>query len=297
MNRINYFAFLVGLLGFFMSASALAQNFSVVETLDNGRNPWSMSLFSLASIEPEKADEGGRLSTYNYLSFNRRLSSHTRFAVRTPFIYNSYGYDRFNAGQVQDQELFLQDVFFSYTDYNIALLPGDIEVFWEGRVYIPTSQHSQDTKMVTRLRNDLIFSKLLTHRVQLSYINKFNYYHQSRTAYRNTFIGDEGDEITVTSLTKRMEVDHWLELWYALNPETGIGFKVGGEDTWWNRSEIENKEKAPEHLLKVGPSFRFSLTNSMNFIFSVDSKVAHISDLGRLNPEHINVALLSFIRF
>lgn len=261
---------------------------------------WNTNFFSLASTETDKLGEGsGRLSTYNYLTFATYVGNSYRLGLRLPFQYNTAGQDRFNGEKQNESELFLQDIILSLQKYDLAYLPWDLGLYWEGRIYLPTSQNSIDSKMITRLRNDFILSKVFTKYFEMEYVNKFNYYVQSRTTYPNSFEDSDGFRVSTISSTKRIFLDHWLQAWGKVTPEIGLGWKIGGEDTYWNESDAENKHKPGERKWKTGPSVRFPLTDNANFILSYDDVVdrENAKDLGKFQATNTQFTLLSFVRF
>lgn len=261
---------------------------------------WNTNFFSLASTETDKiSDQGGRISTYNYLTFASYTDSGYRMALRLPFQYNTGGTDRFNGDKVNENELFMQDIILSLQKYDLLYLPWDFGLYWEGRVYLPNSKNSKQSGLITRLRNDFILSRVFNKYFEMEYVNKFNYYAQSRTSYRNTFQDEDGYDVTVISSTKKTYMDHWLQAWGKITPQVGIGWKLGGEDTFWNKSDAENKSKPGERLWKTGPSLRFPLNDAVNFIFTYEDVVNrdNAKDLGKFYAQNTQFTLLSFVRF
>jgi hypothetical protein len=153
--------------------------------------------------------------------------------------------------------------------------------------------------LITRLRNDFIFSKVFSKYFEMEYTNKFSYYIQSRTAYRNSFEDEEGYEVNTISSTKKINMDHWLQAWGKITPQVGFGWKIGGEDDYWNESDAENKHKPGARTWKTGPSVRFPLSDSANFIFTYEDVVDRddAKDLGKFYAQNTQFTLLSFIRF
>lgn len=289
---------------FFAMSTAHAQ-FSVQETDGSSRfrllgKTWNPNFFSLASAETDKMENGGRLSTYNYLTLATYVGDSYRLGFRLPFQYNTAGTDRFNREKVNDQELFLQDIIVSLQKYDLMYLPWDLGVYWEGRAYLPTSKNSKQSGLITRLRNNFIVSKVLNRHFELEYDNKFSYYFQSRSTYRNTFEDEDGYEVNAVSSTKQMSLDHRLSLWGKITPQAGLGWQVGGEDDYWNKSDAENKSKPGERMIKTGPAARFPLGDNMNFILTYEDKVNrddNMKEFGKFRAENTQFTLLSFVRF
>lgn len=287
------------------SSQAFAQ-FSVVEYDADSRfrlfgQRWTPSFFSLASVEPDKVDAGGnRISTYNYFTASTFVGDNLRFKVRLPFTYGTAGQDRFNGNKQNRQEFELQDLILSWQSSDFWILPSDIGTYWEGRIYLPTSAQSWDTGKIASFRNEIIFTKMFTRHFGLEYDQKLTYHWQSRTAYANTRENENGFTSTSASLNKKFETDHWINAWYKVTPAVSVGWRFGGEDTWWHKSEANGKAKPGEHLVKTGPSIRFPITKKANFLLGLDDKVnwsKNRSELGRFMAKNTQVTLLSFVSF
>lgn len=288
----------------FYSISGHAQ-FSMVETDSSNRlrlfgRHWNTNFFSLASTETDKMnDDGGRLSTYNYFTFSSYLDFDYRFAFRVPFQYNTAGTDRFGGSKVHDEELFLQDLILEVQNYSLFMLPWDLNLYWAGRIYLPTSKHSRKAQTITRLRNHFILTKPLGRHVEIEYDQKLNYYVQSRTSYDNSFEDEYGMHVDNWSLTKQAKIEQWVQAWYKITSQTGIGWKIGLEDEFWNKSKSLNRSKEPLRKIRTGPSLRFPATENISFIFTYEDTVERrqSDQLGRFLAKNTQFTLLSFIRF
>lgn len=285
---------------------------SVLETMDNSRESnWSMSAFSLTGVKGEGLQNGGTgFNNYNFVSANYRIDSDSKISLRAPFIYNSAGYDDGGRELVnKEQKMLLGDFIVGYTRYNLALLPGDIEVFWEIRGYLPTSKSSDAKKQIGEIRNEFVFSKTLSRNFDLEYWPKFTWSIQTQSVYENEFSTPAEPAF---SNTKRYELDHWATLWYKMAPGFGLGVFVGGEDNWYNRSKVietgrQKSNRVSEHLIKAGPALRFTLNRNFNFIFNISNKIklngykpqetGTLSDLGQFQPDQTEFVLLAFLNF
>lgn len=297
--RPFFFSLLFLILPIFAHAQFSVQDTDGVSRFRFLSKTWNPSFFSLASSETDKMNDGGRISTYNYLSFATYTGESYRMAVRLPFQYNTAGTDRFNGEKTNQQELFLQDIILSMQKYDLLFLPWDLGLYWEGRVYLPTSRNSKDSGLITRLRNDFILSRVFSRYFEMEYVQKFSYYIQSRTTYKSSFEDEDGYQVDAVSSTKRMNLDHWLQAWGKITPEFGIGWKIGGEDDYWNKSDVENKAKPGKRVWKTGPSVRFPLNDRVNFILSYEDLVdrEESKDLGKFYAKNTQFTLLSFVRF
>lgn len=288
----------------FFSIAAQAQ-FSEPETIGNKSfgvfsRHWYPSFYSLASVETDKAQDGGRLSTYNYFTFSSYLKGSYKFALRVPFTYATAGSDRFNGEKYNEQEWLLQDTILELRNADMAYIPGDIGLYWAGRVYAPVSKFSRDSGQIARFRNQFVFSKVFNRYFEFDYDQKFNYYFQSRKSYPNHFEDEYGFPVDTTSATKQMEYTHWLTVWGKVTPKSGLGWTLKFEDTYWNKSETEQRSRPGERLIGTGPEARFPLNDSVNFIFSYEDSVDrenNYQEFGKFLAKNTQFVLHSFVSF
>jgi hypothetical protein len=229
------------------------------------------------------------------------LNGDRRISFRLPFTYSTAGFDEFGGNKNNSQELLLQDIFVSFVDYNLVLLPFDIGVFWEGRIYAPTSENSIDTKMISRVRNDFILSKYFSSQFVMEYISKFNYYFQSQTSFEGSFVDENGFDVNFTSRTRSIMYDHWFNLWYRVKQGLSYGFQIGWVENYFNSSDVnQGRDKAAEHEYKIGPQVAFELNDQANFIFQVSDNAINDEnreELWQFKSENIRLTLLAFLRF
>ncbi len=263
---------------------------------------FDMTFFSLASTETDNTnDRGGRISTYNYFTFSSYVGLDYKAIVRIPFTFGTAGTDRFNGGKPNKSEWLFQDVILGFRNPELFYLPWDMAVFWEGRLYLPTSKHSQNSGLIGRVSNKMIFSKVFNRHFEIDLTEEQNYYHQSRTVYPLTFVDEYGFTAQdVPVATKRFEFSHHFSVWGKFNPETGLGYRIGIEDSFFNKSEAENKYRTPDRVMTMGPQMRFAVSDKMNFIFGYADKVdrqKNQAEFGRFLAKNTEFTLLSFVRF
>lgn len=292
------------LVSLLLSFEASAQ-FSIVESDSGNRlrllgRDFNMNFFSFAGLETDKMQaEGGRLTTYNYLTFATYFND-LRFSLRLPFQYNSAGSDRFNGKKVNGQEMFMQDLILGLQKSDPLFLPWDLESFWEGRIYLPTSKQSENSGMIARLRNTFNVAKVLSHNFELEYMNQASYYIQSRTAYLNRFEDQDGYLFEITSATKKFDLDHKFTLWGKVSATTGLGMQLGQEISWWNASPQNQRNSRRQRELNMGPALKFPLSRNANFILSYTDVVdqdMNGQELGKFLAKNTQINLLSFLRF
>lgn len=280
---------------------------SVVEN-DSGSNAYTIlgrqlrfSFFSFANVESNKAsDEGGRLTTYNYITAATYFNSDYRLAFRVPFNYNTAGTDRFNGEKVNKAEFILQDLILSAQNYNLMYLPADFELYWEGRAYLPTSENSQNTGLITKLRNNFILSRYLNRYFEFEYDQKFSYYIQSKKTAVARFTDEDGYPVEAPSATRTAEFENSFRLWGKITPKVSLGAAFQLSDSWFNKSEENGTYKPPARLMALGPQIAFPITTRANFIFAYADQVdrdVNKEELGQFLAKNSNFQLLSFVSF
>lgn len=297
--------FVIGLM--LLTASVAQAEFAEQERMGTSSfhflsRSWFPSAYSLATREPDRMDSGGRISTYNYLTFSTYLSGDYKFKLRVPFSYGTAGTDRFNGSKMNGQEFLLQDTIFEINNDQFLFMPWDIGVYFAGRVYLPVSKQSSQSGQILRYRNQMAFSKAFTQNWSFVYDQRISYYWQSRKAYRNSFEDENGFAVTDTvSLTKSWDLLHWLTLWRRVGREGGAGWAVKFEDRYWNSSaENKNKDKPAEHLMLTGPQAKIPFSDAIDFILAYEDSVnmeENANELGQFLAKNAQVTLHTFLSF
>ncbi len=284
--------------------SAWGQSFSVQEKVTNLYSPYWFSGFTRADYEMRMWDiGGGQVSTYSFVNLNYRLGQGQKITLRIPFIISSAGWSQYEdkAPAYHKADAFFEDPIISLVDNNLILLPGDIQVYWEGRVYIPVGQQSLLENRIMRLRNDFILSKNLTQKLEINWVNNVNYYVQSKTTYYTDVPLNEevGERLNVLTNTRQWRVDNRLDLWYKFSYDFGIGMQFYARSDVYYQAPVQYRFKDTETEYAVGPQVRFSVGDIGNMIFSVSHRVPKqdFGDLLKIDRDNINVTALAFYMF
>ncbi len=188
--------------------------------------------FNYANVVASEVNRGkGYLSTYNYLSMEYRLGKGEKVFFRPAFLFNTEGE---NLRRQKTSSAFeWSDSYFGYASYNIPWLPFNMEYKSELRVYIPTSENSQNGGMIARLRGDLKAHYPLTNRITFLLWFKPDYFIQRRTAAVNSRGFANG--------TKDYGYEASVNLYYQLRGGVwGFGTGLQHEQFWTHASEAEN---------------------------------------------------------
>lgn len=188
--------------------------------------------FNYANMTASEVNRGkGFLETYNYLSMEYRLGRGEKVFFRPAFLFQSSGEDL--RGVKQDSKFAWSDVYFGYASYNLPWLPFEMDYKSEFRVYLPTSDTSQNEGMIARLRGDMKAYYPLSGRTTFLLWFKPDYFVQRRTAKLNargypTGTRDYGYELSAN-------------LYYQMRGGIfGLGSSLQHEQYWTNDSVVEN---------------------------------------------------------
>lgn len=189
--------------------------------------------FNFATNDMRAANEnGGRFESYNYFSINYRLSRTERIALRPAFFLNGAGRDF--RGQSQESQFSWSDAYFNYTNYALKLLPLDMTYITNVRVYLPTSQMSQDRGMIARIRPYFIATAPITSRLLYAIHFQPDFYFQKRTGFLNERGFPRGN--------KNYGYETFAELTYRFGPIFTFGINAGHEQMWTHSMPAENQD-------------------------------------------------------
>lgn len=273
----NWARIFVSLVALFFGASAFAQTnasaMSFEDSISTGPKVWSGSLFSIASVTSNQLDRGASsVGSYDYISFNRRLDPDSKVSIRVAFLYNTAGFNKY--GDNEKQDMSLQDLHFVYSHYDVGTI-GDIEVAGNLKLYVPTSQSSQRSKMITRFHPEAYFFLPIGRFSGLTYAFKPDYYVQSQTAYYDDTTPTRPDGSFVTDprhTTKMGSLEHYLQLDLDISKRFGFQVKAGTDEDWYYGSDAENLAGGHVTYAKLSAGFEIRVMRGLNFLLFVENK-------------------------
>jgi hypothetical protein len=208
-------------------------------TVSSRKSKWSeikrnfgAGFFQYANIAANEVNRSkGSLDTYNYMSLEYRTGRGEKIFVRPAFLYNTGGEDL--RGKSQESKFSWSDLYFGYSSYSIPWLPFNMDYKTEIRVYLPTSDSSQNEGMIARLRGDLKAHYPLTSRLTFLLWFKPDYFIQRRTAKLST-------NGRFANGTRNYGYELSANLFYQFRGAVwGLGGAVGHEQSWANDSVVE----------------------------------------------------------
>lgn len=266
----------LGLFAFLFSFQSFGQeDLERRMALDSGglRSAWTYSFFSIASTTASQIDAGGsNLESYNYIAGNYRLTDDTRFSIRVPVLFNTAGFNRF--GDNVKQEAQISDVFISYIMYDMGYI-GPVDFSGNVRLYFPTSEYSQNTRMTAMVRAD-IYSEMIVGRFStIQYVFKPRYYIQSQKAFfdPNTATFPDGAyRSSPIRATKQAEIEHYVEYIGDINKYFSIKPAIGFEDSWYYGSGEEGIEARRVTSANLQLSLEMRPSRGLRFTLGVSNR-------------------------
>lgn len=287
--------FLVVLAHHCVTQALLVEKIDTKKSSNKKWTPWSLSGFSLASIDLPEAHgaSGGSIFTYNYLGLNYYLGDGKKISLRPAFLYNTAGYN--NRGQLVSQEVKLHDIYINYAHYNAFLLPGNVGLSMQYRFYLPTGESAKTSKRIGTLGGIFSFTKPVSSVSDLSYHVKPKYFFNTNTTYLRTF--DDGG--TSIRQNKQGQLEQYIEYAYRFNEKFGVQTSLKHNYTAYLPSKAENKEYFYRDDASLALAVDYKANDVVRFIFSVEQS-RNIknprTDFKLFRREEMSYVLLTFMR-
>ncbi|MFN7454484.1 MAG: hypothetical protein ACK5RO_07470 [Pseudobdellovibrionaceae bacterium] len=253
-----------------------SQGSSSTEAASSAPSNWRVSYFNLASAGVKELNEGAStLSMYNYFSLNYRISRQEKFSIRPAFMINTTGFDR--SGENQPMGLKTGDLYLNYSHTGLALLPGEWGLEGDFRLYLPTSESTQNKKTITYLHSWLRAEKRLGAGWKATYNFRPSYYIQSQKAYRSereTVNADGSKQLRIEArrnmlfeLEQYMTVSRYVNSWFQ--PQ----FELGTVTEWYHTTNQTNRGDSVKNYVSLAPGTQITVNRQLRFIFAIDNQI------------------------
>jgi len=260
------------------------------EDTSRRRSPWSVSLFNWSNINMRDQSNGeGRLSSYNYLSFNYRYSYEFRLSIRPEFYISGAGNDIY--GKYAEAEQELGDIYVQGFHNRLALLGDAVGLKGGFRVYYPNSKNSKLQKQIGRIQGRLIFEIPLGNGTWIIHRVNPMYYVQSQKSYLSEFLQARANP--------EFEVENLLEISKFFNNKFGVHQNFKAEHRWYHKSETNGLDESNRLTTSMGTWLSYSMYGA-NFKGGLVYEVLHD---GRprnrkfYNAEDTAYSLMTYLRF
>ncbi|XGC79627.1 hypothetical protein ACES2L_09840 [Bdellovibrio bacteriovorus] len=274
---------------------------SVMSAADTYRKNWTATLFSIASVSNmsygKKATDDRSLESYNYIGLNYKMDADTKVSVRFPFVYNTAGQNKY--AEQEASVLDLQDIHFAFSKYDLGYI-GDVDISGNVKVYLPTSEYSQNSKMVAKLRFEGYFEYSIGRFSSITYAVKPDLYWQRQTVYFDpeTPQYDDGNYVKdPRSTTRQYALEHYVEAVIDINRTFSIKPKAGFDEDWYYSSEEEQLEGSHVTKVKAGLGLEIRAMKGLTFTAGVQNTTSLGSYKGKdvkwMQPENTQYSLMT----
>ena len=254
-------------------------------------SPWSLSAFSLTTVD--SALKTTPSLPYNYIGLNYKLSTGQKISLRPAFSYNFSGIDY--RGNKVESSLKIGDTYINLADYDAALLPGNIGLSAQYRIYLPTSEKSQDKEIIAGLGGWFTLNKPVTTLSDISYHIKPKFYIAPKT-YVRTF-SDGGTQIRQN---RQIDLEHYIEWNRRITQNFSVQASLKHYYDAYPAAPEHGKEFFYREDAGIAVGFDYGISRSARVIFSIeqkrDVKQAQKLSFKPFRQEETSFTLLSFFR-
>lgn len=198
----------------------------------------------------------------SYISFNYKVNRYLRFSARPAFGYSVQGLD--NKGKEVTDKSRVRDLSFLMTFTNLEenVWPSTMEYKFQPRLYLPTSDGSQEQGMIARLRLEQEVSWQFSPDWKLRTYLVPSYFFQRNTTYVKT--ANTNSKVVTTAMA---DSEQGIELGYEVNKTFTILPCLHFVDKWSNSSSVNNIDQSHSTVLdyrlglgvKVNRDFGFTI--------------------------------------
>lgn len=285
--------------------AAMDQEASVMSAADMKKNDWSVTFFSVASVQnmsfgktPPSNVSDRMVDSYDYFSLNYRINPDSKASLRIPVLFNSSGVDQY--GTQKASQVSLSDIHFSYSNYDLGYI-GDIDVSGVAKLYLPTSKYMQTAKTIAKIRFEGYFDWQFGRFSSLEWVVKPDIYIQSQTALFNPDDIPQYDDGTFVrdprSTTKQFGLKHYLQLNLDINKYLGFQCSAGFDESWYHSSAAEDLEGSHSTAATAGVGLEVRPMRGLSFLLLVSNDTRLNSyrgnDIQWMQPENTQYAIMT----
>lgn len=232
----------------------------------SGSSAWGLNFFSLGGIYEQQFKRADPSMSFfeNYLGLSYRPNRDLRLGVRYSFIYNTDGLDRNGREVIDANKAESADMSVLVTLKNILEdnIPSAMELKFQPRVYLPTSDKSKASGMIASLRLETEMRYYINKTQGLRVWFQPRYYFQRNTSYQTGKVLRDGRlELKTTEMAQSkhgIEFSQALAKWFAVKP----GFEI--EESWSNTSPTNELSEYRKSTIDYRLGFEFTISREIN---------------------------------
>lgn len=268
------------LVNFFIAEIAIAETNSQAEAVttattkstdvldEKQKNPFGISLFLIGGYTDKQlySDKPSFDIFDSYISFSYRVSNDLRFSARPAFGYATDGYNKY--GDRTDDRARIRDFSLAATMLNLFedSMPVMMDLKFQPRLYLPTSEASKDQGIISRFRPELEVRYFLNSQATIRYNLSPSYYFQRNTVYFDNSNPKKPNSLKTTTLA---DLEQTVELSWNMNKYYSLKPAIGLTDLWSNTSSLNTSREAEQFRktsllygvgVEIRPIKKFSFT-------------------------------------
>lgn len=243
---------------------------TIDKTTDLVDKNFTINLFSLGGVKDRQLKSADPSAEFfdNFISINYKVNPDFRISARPAFAYSTAGTN--DRGDTVTNSIHTRDFSFvaKFTNLFADSLSTSFELANQFRLYLPTSDASKDSGMITRLRYELEGRYSIAQFTSFRYYTKPSYYFQ-----RSTVSLDNSNPRFPNSVktTPKIDLEHGGELSIGLNKMFAVKPNFEIQEKWSNSSVVENKDEYHATTIRTGIGFEIRVSRELNFTIGIDS--------------------------
>lgn len=260
-----------------------------------------LSYWSLTSVEKPTLLEGGASAfVYQYLSLNYRINQTERFTMRSAYLMDTAGYNKY--GESIPLTIKPHDFHVTYSNFKMAELPNDMELSGTFYLHFPTSESSQDKRWAFRLASWMRLEKKLDHRWSLTYNMKPKFWALTQNSYRTSRTASRPDGSTYedvrANVNQLAEYEHYLELSRYYNSWLTPKAEVGMIHEWYADSDMASGRTSVAESLRFSVGSWININRQLRFIASLQNTINlrdRYKPFGLFREDETEVVVMTFL--
>lgn len=238
------------------------------------RSPYGISFFMIGGYSDQQFNnERPSFAVFDsYISFNYRLSKDFRISARPAFGYSTEGFD-YRGNRVDDKAR-LRDFSLLATMYNLMdeTLPAEMDLKFQPRLYLPTSDSSKEQGMIARLRTELEAKYATGKHSGLRFNFKPSYFFQRNTTYIRSNANLSNVKPSDVRTTTMADLEQVYEYNYDINKYFALKPALQFNDEWSNASDANDKTQFHKSEGMYGIGLEVTPSRSFNFTTILQTK-------------------------
>lgn len=247
---------------------------SLIRDYDSQKNLYfSFNSFAFTSYRGVQ-NSNGNIDSVNYVSLNYKLNRYERVSIRPTFSASSSGVSyRGERTEKTTSKTNLSDLQLVYSNRELGTI-GDIDTSLSLKLYLPTSEFSQKTELIAKIRPETYFDYTINPSMSLSYLLKPDFYIQAHNYYIDETTSKNKDgsyKYDPRKVTRKFALEHGLGLYNNINRKFGYSPYFAFIEEWSNSQEDLGERHSTD--FKSGVSMDWRVMRQLSFTLGLENRI------------------------